>query len=79
MVHDPLGDPKEAHEEYKVHITPLDKFPGLDALILAVSHKEYLADIDAIYARVRDGGAVIDVKSVLPTKQPPRGIRQWSL
>jgi UDP-N-acetyl-D-glucosamine/UDP-N-acetyl-D-galactosamine dehydrogenase len=79
MVHDPLGDPKEAHEEYKVHITPLDKFQGLDALILAVSHKEYLADIDAIYARVRDGGAVIDVKSVLPTKQPPRGIRQWSL
>jgi UDP-N-acetyl-D-galactosamine dehydrogenase len=79
MVHDPLGDPKEAHEEYKVHITPLEKFQGLDALILAVSHKEYLADIDAIYARVRDGGAVIDVKSVLPTKQPPRGIRQWSL
>jgi UDP-N-acetyl-D-galactosamine dehydrogenase len=79
MVHDPLGDPKEAHEEYKVHITPLEKFTGLDALILAVSHKEYLADIDAIYARVRDGGAVIDVKSVLPTKQPPRGIRQWSL
>jgi UDP-N-acetyl-D-glucosamine/UDP-N-acetyl-D-galactosamine dehydrogenase len=79
MVHDPLGDPKEAHEEYKVHITPLDKFQGLDALILAVSHKEYLSDIDAIYARVRDGGAVIDVKSVLPTKQPPRGIRQWSL
>ncbi|MEO8844060.1 MAG: nucleotide sugar dehydrogenase, partial [Kofleriaceae bacterium] len=79
MVHDPLGDPKEAHEEYKVHITPLEKFQGLDALILAVSHKEYLTDIDAIYARVRDGGAVIDVKSVLPTKQPPRGIRQWSL
>ena len=79
IVHDPLGDPEEAHQEYKVHITPLDKFTGLDALILAVSHKEYLADIDAIYARVRDGGAVIDVKSVLPTKQPPRGIRQWSL
>lgn len=79
MVHDPLGDPNEAHEEYNVHITPLEKFQGLDALILAVSHKQYLADIDAIYARVRDGGAVIDVKSVLPTKQPPRGIRQWSL
>ncbi|CAN5323040.1 nucleotide sugar dehydrogenase [soil metagenome] len=79
MVHDPLGDPEEAHEEYKVHITPLDKFTGLDALILAVSHKEYLADIPAIYARVRDGGAVIDVKSVLPLAAPPRGIRQWSL
>ena len=79
MVHDPLGDPKEAHEEYKVHITPLEKFTGLDALVLAVAHNEYVRDVDAIYARVRDGGAVIDVKSVLPTKQPPRGIRQWSL
>ena len=79
MVHDPLGDPKEAHEEYKVHITALDKFVQLDALVLAVSHKEYLADIPGIYARVRDGGAVIDVKSVLPLAAPPRGIRQWSL
>jgi UDP-N-acetyl-D-galactosamine dehydrogenase len=79
MVHDPLGDPKEAHEEYKVHITPLEKFTGLDALILAVSHKEYLTDIPGLYARVRDGGAVIDVKSVMPLATPPRGIRQWSL
>jgi UDP-N-acetyl-D-galactosamine dehydrogenase len=79
MVHDPLGDPKEAHEEYKVNITPLDKFVQLDALVLAVSHNEYLSDIPGIYARVRDGGAVIDVKSVLPLAAPPRGIRQWSL
>jgi UDP-N-acetyl-D-galactosamine dehydrogenase len=79
MVHDPLGDPKEAHEEYKIEITPLEKFHGLDALILAVSHAEYIQDIDAIYARVRDGGAVVDVKSVLPLKAPPRGIRLWSL
>ena len=79
MVHDPLGDAHEAHEEYKISITPLEQFTGLDALILAVSHTEYIRDIDAIYARVRDGGAVIDVKSVLPTKAPPRGIRQWSL
>lgn len=79
MVHDPLGDPKEAHEEYKVHITPLEKFNQLDALILGVSHAEYLKDIPGIYARVRDGGVVIDVKSVLPVAAPPRGIRQWSL
>jgi UDP-N-acetyl-D-galactosamine dehydrogenase len=79
IVHDPMGDPKEAHHEYGVHITPLDKFQGLDALILAVSHRDYMKDVDAIYARVRDGGVVIDVKSVLPVKQPPRGIRQWSL
>jgi UDP-N-acetyl-D-glucosamine/UDP-N-acetyl-D-galactosamine dehydrogenase len=79
MVHDPLGNPKEAHEEYNIAIAPLEKFTGLDALVLAVAHNEYIRDVDAIYARVRDGGAVIDVKSVLPTKAPPRGIRLWSL
>src|SRR5260221_7229430 len=79
MGHDPLGDPKEAYEEYKIAIAPLDRFTGLDALILAVAHREYIANIDAIYARVRDGGVVVDVKSVLPTKGPPRGIRLWSL
>jgi UDP-N-acetyl-D-galactosamine dehydrogenase len=79
MVHDPLGDPKEAYDEYKIAIAPLDRFTGLDALILAVAHREYVANFDALYARVRDGGVVIDVKSVLPTKAPPRGIRLWSL
>src|ERR1041384_531696 len=32
MVHDPLGDAKEAHEEYKIELTSLDKFQGLDAI-----------------------------------------------
>jgi UDP-N-acetyl-D-galactosamine dehydrogenase len=80
MVHDPMGDPREAHEEYKIEITPLEKFQQLDALILAVAHKEYISNPAGIYERVRDGGAVIDVKSALsPTTKPPRGIRLWSL
>ena len=78
MVHDPMGDPHEAHEEYKIQLAPLDRLTGLDAVILAVAHKEYISNPDAIFARVRDGGVVIDVKSVLPRKAP-RGIRFWSL
>jgi len=79
MVHDPLGDPHEAFEEYKIEITPLEKFSQLDALILAVAHKEYIANPGAIYERVRDGGVVIDIKSAMPVAKPPRGIRLWSL
>ncbi len=80
MVTDPLGDPREAHEEYKIEITPLEKFQQLDALILAVAHKEYLANPAGLYERIKDGGALIDVKSVLPaTTRAPRGIRTWSL
>ena len=53
---------------------------GLDAIILAVAHREYVANPDGIFARVRDGGVVIDVKSALAAKtQAPRGIRLWSL
>ncbi len=78
MVHDPMGDPHEAYEEYKIQIAPLDRLTGLDAVILAVAHAEYVSNPDAIFARVRDGGVVIDVKSVLPRKAP-RGIRFWSL
>ena len=79
MVHDPLGDPREAHEEYKIELAPLEKLTQLDAVILAVAHKEYMENPGAIYERVRDGGVVIDVKSVLPVGKAPRGIRQWSL
>src|SRR6186713_1152220 len=31
MVHDPLGDPHEAQEEYKIDITPLERLTDLDA------------------------------------------------
>lgn len=79
IVHDPLGDPKEAVEEYKISIAPLDRFVKLDALILAVAHREYIANPNALFDRVRDGGVVIDVKSALPVATPPRGIRMWSL
>jgi UDP-N-acetyl-D-galactosamine dehydrogenase len=78
MVHDPMGNPHEAFEEYKIQLAPLDRLTGLDAVILAVAHTEYIAKPDAIFARVRDGGVVIDVKSVLPRKAP-RGIKLWSL
>jgi UDP-N-acetyl-D-galactosamine dehydrogenase len=78
MVHDPLGDAREAHEEYKIELTPLEKLTGLDAIILAVAHNEYINNVEGIFARVRDGGVVIDVKSAIRAK-PPRGIRLWSL
>ncbi len=80
MVHDPMGDAREAHEEYNIELTPFDKVDNLDALILAVAHDDYLAAGSALFERVRDNGVVIDVKSALPsTTKPPRGIRLWSL
>jgi UDP-N-acetyl-D-galactosamine dehydrogenase len=80
LVADPLGNPEEAYEEYKVRLTPLSELTKLDAVILAVAHREYVANVGAIFERVRDNGVVIDVKSALPANtKPPRGIRLWSL
>jgi len=80
MVHDPMGDPREALEEYNIELAPLDRLVHLDAAILAVAHHEYVANPGSIFERVRDGGVVIDVKSALPVNvKPPRGIRLWSL
>jgi UDP-N-acetyl-D-galactosamine dehydrogenase len=78
MVHDPLGDPHEAMEEYKIQLAPLDRFVDLDALILAVAHKEYLQD-KGLIGRVRDGGVVIDVKSALDPGTLGRNVSYWSL
>jgi len=79
MVHDPMGNPHEAHEAYKIELTPIEKLTNLDAVIFAVAHQQYIENIDGIYARVRDGGVLIDVKSALPVGKAPRGIRHWSL
>jgi UDP-N-acetyl-D-galactosamine dehydrogenase len=79
IVHDPMGNPHEAFEEYKIKLSELEQFQGLDALILAVAHHHYLADPDALFARVKDGGVFIDIKSVVPPTKTVRGISYWSL
>jgi len=79
MVHDPQGSADEAREDYGIELCDESELSGLDALILAVPHDEYLSrPQDHLLARVRDGGVVIDVKSRL---QLPlgRGLRYWSL
>jgi UDP-N-acetyl-D-galactosamine dehydrogenase len=77
-VSEPMGDAHEAKEEYGLELTPIEQQTNLDALILAVAHDQYVKDPESLYARVRDGGVLIDVKSVLKGKAP-RGIRTWSL
>jgi len=82
MVHDPLGSAEEALHEYGIKLSPLDKLTDLDALVVAVSHQEYMSDLDNVLARVRPGGVLIDVKSIIDPKDPRvagRDLRYWSL
>ena len=80
MVHDPLGDPREAHEEYKIELTPLDKLTSLDAMHprgrAQGVHRELERDLRARPRRRRRDRR--QERAAAPTK-PPRGIRLWSL
>ena len=80
LVHDPRADAREAHEEYGVKLSPLAEFDQLDALVLAVSHSEFIAMGAAkIAALVKPGGVLIDVKSALDSTVVPAGTHYWCL
>lgn len=80
MVHDPLANASEAVREYGVKLAAIDEYVGLDALVLAVPHKAYLElGQPRLLRAIRNGGVLVDVKSVLDPSRVDRGIRYWSL
>jgi UDP-N-acetyl-D-glucosamine/UDP-N-acetyl-D-galactosamine dehydrogenase len=79
-VHDPLASAHEAKDEYGIELSALESWGTLDALVLAVSHEAYRAlGTEALTARVRDGGVVVDVKSALDPSKMRHGVHYWSL
>jgi UDP-N-acetyl-D-galactosamine dehydrogenase len=80
MVHDPEASVDDAMHEYGLRLSPIDEMVRLDALVLAVCHKWYLKlGQGRLLGTVRDGGVVVDVKSVLDPTRLERRIRHWSL
>lgn len=81
QVVDPLADPAECVHEYGLSLTALEHVKPADAVIVAVSHHEFIQHgWDGIKAFLKDGrGSVLDVKSALPTHGVPDGIRLWRL
>jgi UDP-N-acetyl-D-galactosamine dehydrogenase len=80
-LHDPYADPEETKHEYGLGLTPLDELRDLDALILAVSHSQFITPpISFLVDRLRPGGVLVDVKSALdPSKIPAGRASYWSL
>ncbi len=79
IAHDPLADPKEFEHEYGIVMSKLGDFKGLDALVLAVPHKAYLTRPEKLFAMLRDGGILIDIKSAIDPERVPGNLRYWSL
>ncbi len=81
ILHDPLADKAEVKEVFGIPLTeeiPLD----VDALLLTVPHREYLAQLDDIVAsfKQRGNGVIIDVKSVIDRDTfKGTGVVHWRL
>ncbi|MDO8932218.1 MAG: nucleotide sugar dehydrogenase [Rhodocyclaceae bacterium] len=81
-VHDPLGVPAEAAHEYGIDLVKWNALPDqADAIVAAVSHKEYLAmSLKKLTARLKRGGVFVDVKSAYdPQAVAKAGFRLWRL
>ncbi len=80
VIHDPLANGPEAVHEYGFELASLEQFKELDAVIFAVSHKNYLdMGVEKLTGMIRDGGIFMDVKSAFSPAIETRGIRYWSL
>lgn len=63
---DPHANKNEALLEYGIELCSFESLPQAEALVLAVSHKEFRAlPLEAYGSKLRKGGCIIDVKSVL--------------
>ena len=80
-VHDPMADADEAAHEYQVQLTEWDKLPEAQALVLAVSHRDYLRlDVSKLAELMHSDGFLVDVKAVLDrTELEQAGIHYWRL
>jgi UDP-N-acetyl-D-galactosamine dehydrogenase len=63
-VHDPVAAPTDAQHEYGLELVTWENLPRADALIAAVSHREFLdRSITDFQSKIVPNGCFIDVKS----------------
>lgn len=81
VVHDAMAEADEAHEEYGIVLSSWDDMRDLDVLILAVPHKDYVANKGAsVLPLLKEGGILVDVKSAIdPALTKGGSYKHWSL
>lgn len=81
VVHDPIAEPSEAEHEYSINLVSWDSLPQAEAIVAAVSHKEYMnKPILEITQRLKAGGVFIDIKSAFnPETLKSAGFNVWRL
>jgi UDP-N-acetyl-D-glucosamine/UDP-N-acetyl-D-galactosamine dehydrogenase len=81
FVTDPQAEAEEAMHEYGVRLLPWDQLPKADAIVAAVSHREFMdLGVEAFKSKLSKGGAFIDVKAAFPQDAlRDAGFRLWRL
>ena len=80
-VHDPIAVPDHALHEYGIRLSSWEHLPVADAIVAAVSHRDYLAmPLDDILKNLKPDGVFIDVKAAYKANEiKSRGISVWRL
>lgn len=82
IVHDPIADAAEAAHEYDIRLTPWQELPRqVDAVVAAVSHRQYLDQpLTELLALLKPGGVFTDIKSAYdPDVIRAAGFSLWRL
>jgi len=85
LIYDPVADAEEAIHEYGVKFNSLEDIKDMDAIIIAVGHKQFIEmtelDFDNMYKEAKnDEKVIIDVKGILDRDNYEiRGYKYWRL
>ena len=80
LIHDPLAEAKEVEAEYGISLVSWSALKDLDALIVAVSHRDYASrKLSDLAQLLKPSGVILDVKCLFQPRDVPTGIRYWSL
>lgn len=67
---DPVADPKQVEEEYGIELIGWEDLSDLSAIVMAVSHDQFINIPKKEYQqKLVKNGVIIDVKAVLPTEE----------
>jgi len=76
---DPRARAEDAVHEYGIALAGVAGLRDLDALVLAVPHREFLSDKPALFGTLKRDGILIDIKSALEPAEIPSHFTYWSL
>jgi UDP-N-acetyl-D-galactosamine dehydrogenase len=82
LAHDPLADPEEARQHYGLALHPIGEIAGVDGVVVAVSHREYIQMALEGVAGLCSGNPplVVDIKGIFdPVAARRAGVVFWRL